>query len=167
MPDVTSQPGGQGTDRTPTGQTQQLDRFAKGFEPSEDEKTVVSQWLQKVERAEKKKSTEDWRKGLDRMRRYERGAQTVDDKKSRTNMIYATIAAQIPKLYAKNPAIAVSPTDAVTPAEVGKVKRFAATGEKVIRKMLVEEGKLKKRAKANIRSTMVTLMFSGFSSRAR
>lgn len=156
MPEVNSQPGGAGVERSAPGPGQSINRRAPNFEPTEDEKTVVGQWLQRVDRAEKRKSTDEWRKDLARLRRYERGSQTVDDKKSRTNMVYATLAAQIPKLYAKNPTIAVSPTDTVPPAEMGKVKKFAATAEKGIRKMLVEEAKLKKRAKANIRSTSVT-----------
>ncbi len=156
MAEVISQPGGSGTDNAPKGPAQSTDRTQDNFEPTEDEKKVVDNWLQRAQRAEDRTSTKAWREGLEKLRKFERGGQTVDDKKSTTNMIYATLAAQIPKLYAKNPAIAVSPTDAVPEAELGKVKRFAATGEKVLRKMLVEEGKLKKRAKANIRSTSVT-----------
>ena len=156
MPDPISQPGGSGTERTPTGATQSTDRSQSSFEPTEAEQEVVKNWLQRVQRAEDNEAAKKWREDLKRLRRYERGTQTVDDQKSRTNMIFATLAAQMPKLYAKNPAIAVSPTDAVSAAEVAKVKKFCATAEKVIRKMLVEEGKLKKRAKANIRSAMVT-----------
>jgi hypothetical protein len=87
---------------------------------------------------------------------YERGLQKIDGKPARTNMIFATIAAMMPELYAKNPTIGCSPTDAVTAQEMGKVKKFCATAEKVIRNMLVEEGKLKKRAKANIRAACAT-----------
>lgn len=154
--DVSSQPGGAGTQRTATGPTQSRDRHAPNFEPTDDEKKVVDSWLQRVQRAQTHAPTKQWRDDLEKLRRYERGAQTVDDKKSSTNMIYATLAAMMPELYAKNPTIAVSPTDAVGRAELAKVKRFCATAEKVIRKMLVEEGKLKKRAKANIRSAFVT-----------
>ncbi len=156
MPDVISQPGGAGTERTATGPRQSADRRKANFEPTDDETTVVKAWLQRVQRAEDVTACKEWRDSLEKLRRYERGKQTVDDKKSRTNMVYATIAAQMPELYAKNPTIAVTPTDAVSQAELAKVKKFCATAEKVIRKMLVEEGKLKKRAKANIRSTCVT-----------
>lgn len=154
--ETVSQPGGAGTERAAPGEKQSDNRHAPNFEPSQDEQTVVQSWQQRVTRAEDNTATQVWRDDLKRLRRYERGTQTVDDKQSRTNMIFATLAAQMPKLYAKNPAIAVSPTDAVSAEEAAKVKKFCATAEKVIRKMLVEEGKLKKRAKANIRSTMVT-----------
>jgi len=156
MPDVISQPGGAGTERAAAGPRQSTDRRKANFEPTDDESTVVKTWLQRVQRAEDVAACKEWREALEKLRRYERGKQTVDDKKSRTNMVYATIAAQMPELYAKNPTIAVTPTDAVSQAELAKVKKFCATAEKVIRKMLVEEGKLKKRAKANIRSTCVT-----------
>jgi hypothetical protein len=131
---------------------QSSDRTAANFEPTEDEKKVVGDWLKRVTRAEDEPKFKEWRENLDKLRRYERGGQTVDDKKCRTNMVFATIAAMMPELYAKNPTIAVTPTDAVPDPELGKVKKFCATAEKVVRKMLVEEGKLKKRAKANIRA---------------
>lgn len=154
MPEVISQPGTNA--EQDSAEKQSVNRRLPGFEPTEDEKTVVADWIKKVERAEERKARKDWTNDLARLRRYERGNQTVDEKKSRTNMVYATIAGQMPELYAKNPAIGVTPTDAVPQVMLGKVKKFGATAEKVIRRMLVEEGKLKKRAKANIRSTLVT-----------
>ena len=154
--EVISQPAGAGTMRESSGPLQSADRHKPNFEPTQDEQTVVQHWLKRVERAEDAALAKKWRDSLAKLRQYERGEQTVDDKKSRTNMVYATIAAMMPELYARNPTIAVTPTDAVSEAELGKVKKFCATAEKVIRKMLVEEGKLKKRAKANIRSACVT-----------
>jgi hypothetical protein len=154
--EVISQPGGTGTERTTSGPSQSEDRRKPNYEPTDDEKTVVADWLKRVQRAEDVTLAKEWRDSLEKLRRYERGAQTVDDKKSRTNMVYSTMAAQMPELYAKNPTIAVSPTDAVSTDQIAKVKKFCATGDKVIRKMMVEEGKLKKRAKANIRATLVT-----------
>ena len=156
MPEVVSQPGGAGTERTSSGPLQSENRRGENFEPTQDEQTVVADWLKRVSRAEDLERTKKWREDLDNLRKYERGAQTVDAQKSRTNMVYATIAAMMPELYAKNPTIAVSPTDAVPQPQIGKVKRFGATADKVISKMLVEEGKLKKRAKANIRAACVT-----------
>ena len=156
MAEISSQPGGAGTERDAPGPKQSAERGKPNFEPTQDEQTVVQHWLKRVERAEDTALSKKWRESLEKLRRYERGEQTVDEKKSRTNMVYATIAAMMPELYARNPTIAVTPTDAVSEAELGKVKKFCATAEKVIRKMLVEEGKLKKRAKANIRSACVT-----------
>lgn len=159
MPETISQPGGAGTERNAPGPSQSTDRRQKNFEPNEDEKQVVGTWLQRVTRAEDEPKFKEWRESLEELRGYMAGTQHKDktgDKLTRTNMVYATIAAMIPELYAKNPTISVSPTDAVSKAEIGKVKRFCSTAERVIRKMLVEEGKLKKRAKANIRAACAT-----------
>ncbi|TAK84310.1 MAG: hypothetical protein EPO20_14570 [Betaproteobacteria bacterium] len=159
MPEVISQPGGAGTEREGAGPKQSNDRRAPNFEPSEDEKTAVKHWLQRVQRAEDEAKFKEWRENLETLRGYLAGTKHKDrtgEKLTRTNMVFATIAAMIPELYAKNPTIAVTPTDAVSQAEIAKVKKFCATAEKVIRKMLVEEGKLKKRAKANIRAACAT-----------
>ena len=154
MADIDSQPGSNAD--TEKGESQSVDRRRPNFAPTQDEQTVVKDWIKKVERAEESPKRKKWTEDLERLRRYERGVQTVDDKKSRTNMVYATIAGQMPELYARNPAIGITPSDAVPQMRMGTIKKFAATGEKVIRKMLVDEGKLKKRAKANIRATLVT-----------
>jgi len=110
--EVISQPGGGGTERDGTGPMQSTDRAAPNFDPSEDEKTVVKTWLQRITRAEDEPKAKAWRENLEKLRRYERGQQTVDDRKCRTNMIFATIAAMMPELYAKNPAIAAAPRSA-------------------------------------------------------
>jgi hypothetical protein len=159
MAEVISQPGGAGTEREAPGPKQSADRRQPNFEPSEDEKTAVRVWLQRVQRAEDEPKFKEWRENLETLRGYLAGTYHKDktnEKLTRTNMIFATIAAMMPELYAKNPTIAVTPTDAVSEAELGKVKKFCATADKVIRKMLVEEGKLKKRAKANIRAACAT-----------
>jgi len=159
MPEVTSQPGGAGTERESPGPRQSEDRRSPNFEPTDDEKKVVATWLQRVQRAEDETKAKEWRDNLEKLRGYVDGSVHKDktnDKLVRTNMVFATIAAMMPELYAKNPTIAVTPTDAVSQEELGKVKKFCATAEKVIRKMLVEEGKLKKRAKANIRAACAT-----------
>lgn len=157
--EISSQPGGSGTERSSPGPAQGDDRTAPNFEPSDDEKKVVQTFLQRVQRAEDETKFKEWRDNLETLRGYIAGTVHKDktnEKLVRTNMVFATIAAMMPELYAKNPAIAVTPTDAVSPDQMGMVKKFCATAEKVVRKMLVEEGKLKKRAKANIRAACGT-----------
>jgi hypothetical protein len=157
--EVISQPGGAGTERSDPGPAQSADRRAPNFEPSEDEKTVVGEWLKRVTRAEDDEGRKKWAEELPTWRGYVDGTKH-DDKSGtklvRTNMVFATIAAQIPELYARNPVIAVTPTESVAPDQMGLVKKFCTTAERVIDKLLTEEGKLKKRAKANIRSTSTT-----------
>jgi hypothetical protein len=155
--DVISQPGGD-TSGTSAG-SQSKDRSKANFEPTEDEKRVVRSWLDRAQRAEDADLYKTWKVDLKQLRSYVYGEKHDDasgKKLVRTNMVFATIAAQMPELYAKNPQIAVTPSENVPENELGKVKRFASTGEKIVRKLLVEEGRLKKRAKANIRATCCT-----------
>jgi hypothetical protein len=157
MADVTSQPGGDGTSKG-GGPRQSTDRTAKGFEPTQQEQDVVRGWKERIERAKTNPAYKDWVDSLKLWREYVTGTAHKDktgQKLTRTNMIFATIAASIPEIYAKNPDIAVTPTDAVPEANMANVKKFAATGERVLNKMLVVEGRLKKRSKANIRATSV------------
>jgi len=157
--DVISQPGGAGTAKDAAARTQQDDRHKPGFEPTQEEKDAVKVWLERVQRAENNPEFKEWVELLAELRGYVAGTKH-DDKTNkklvRTNMVYATIAAAIPEIYAKNPDIGVTPTDAVPEAQMGNMKKFAQTAEKVVHKMLIEEGRLKRRSKANIRSASTT-----------
>jgi len=157
--EVISQPGGSGSSKDVTAKTQQDDRFAPGFEPTQEEKDAVKVWTDRIQRAEINPNFKEWVELLAELRGYVAGTKH-DDKTNkklvRTNMVYATIAATIPEVYAKNPDIGVSPTDAVPEAKMANVKKFAETAEKVLHKMLVEEGRLKRRSKANIRAASTT-----------
>jgi hypothetical protein len=159
MPDVVSQPGGSGTGKDAAASPQSEDRHKPGFEPNQEEKDAVKVWLDRVQRAETNTEFKEWVDLLAELRGYVAGTKhddKTDKKLVRSNMIHATIAAMMPALYAKNPDIGVTPTDSVPKAQMGNMKRFAETAEKVVHKMLVEEGRLKKRSKANIRSACTT-----------
>jgi hypothetical protein len=157
--DVISQPGGSGTSKDASAKPQQDDRRKPGFEPTQDEKDTVKGWLERAQRAESNTAFKEWQDLLEELRAYVSGVKHDDKtnkKLTRSNMVYATIAAMMPKLYAKNPDIGVVPSDAVPESSMGNIKRFGETAETVLHKMLVEEGRLKKRAKANIRSACGT-----------
>jgi hypothetical protein len=157
--EVTSQPGGSGTAKDASAAPQSEDRHKPGFEPTQQEKDAVKVWNDRIERAETNPNFKQWVALLAELREYVAGTKHNDKTISplvRTNLIFATIAAHLPEVYAKNPDIGVTPTDAVPEAQMGNVKKFAQTAEKVLHKMLVEEGRLKKRCKANIRSTSTT-----------
>lgn len=159
MADVTSQPGGDGTERTAAGPEQSADRTKPNFVPSQEESTVVTQWLQRVQRAEEKPERKEWFDELTVLRGYVRGTKHNDKsatKLVRTNMVFATMAAQVPELYAKNPKLEAQPTDAVPEAQMGVIKKFASTAERLLDQCLVVEGRLKKRMKSGIRSTSTT-----------
>jgi hypothetical protein len=158
MADVTSQPGGDGTSKG-GGPRQSTDRTAKGFEPTQQEQDVVRGWKERIERAKTNPAYKDWVDSLKLWREYVTGTAHKDktgQKLTRTNMIYATIAATIPEIYAKNPDIGVTPTDAVPQARWGTSRSSRRPPRSVLHKMLVEEGRLKKRCKANIRATSNT-----------
>jgi hypothetical protein len=147
LSDVISQPGGE------TGADRDLP------EATQEEQDAVKLWLQRVDRAERNEERRTWAEKLPDWRKRVYGTQHEDksgEAMVRTNMIFASIAAIMPRVYAKNPEIACKPTDAVPGNRMGVVKKFAATAEKVLRSLLVREGKLKKRAKHNVRAASTT-----------
>jgi len=136
-----------------------LPRDDKDFEPSQDEKTAVKHWLDRVRRAEEEPRRKEWFELLEKLRGYVYGTEHKDpsgNKLTRTNLTFATIATLVPRIYAKNPDIAVAPTAAVGKDMLAMVKKFAATCESLLSQMLVKEAKLKKRMKSNVRSAMTT-----------
>ncbi len=74
----------------------------------------------------------------------------------RTNLVFATMATLLPHIYARNPEIAVTPVESVGDGEYDKIKAFCETAQALLNRCFVEEGKLKKRMKANIRAAMTT-----------
>jgi hypothetical protein len=134
-----------------------------GTEPEDDlkipeqERDAVAKLLSEIERA--KTLTKDFRETtLPKLRRLSWGTSISAEQRTsvRTNLIYATQATLLPHIYAKNPEIAVTPTEAVGEEEYAKTKRFSKTAQAALNRMFVEEPKLKARAKANVRSTMNT-----------
>jgi hypothetical protein len=128
-------------------------------EPSEAEQTAVVSLLGEIERA-KALHNRFFGDPLMTMRRYawgtkhqERGNESGT---TRTNMIYATQATLLPHIYAKNPEISVAPSEAVSEGEYEQIKRFCATAQVMLNRLFVEEARLKKRSKSNVRSTMTT-----------
>lgn len=74
----------------------------------------------------------------------------------RTNLVYSTLSSLIPNVYAKNPDISVSPSQAVSGERYAAVRKFGKTMEAVLTSQLVKGARLKKRAKACVRSAMTT-----------
>lgn len=135
------------------------DRKSKDFEPTDDEKTAVETWLSRVRRAEDDPKRKSWVECLPKLRSYSWGSKPNDESgtaEARTNLVFATMAAMMPHLYAKNPDISIAPTAACPKERLPVMKKFGATAEVVLGNMLIKEGKLKKRVKANVRATMTT-----------
>ena len=125
-------------------------------EPDENERALVAKWDKKITDA--LKSAEATHKEYERRRRRIRGVKTETGIKNedRTNLIFATIAAIMPMVYAKNPDISVSPGEAVSQDRYAAIKSFSSTLQIVLSRMFVRDAFLKKRAKAAVRSAMTT-----------
>lgn len=126
-------------------------------EQSVQQKSLAKKWGKRLEKALKEHEKKGTEKRFKELRSYVRG-DVGDDGESglvRTNIIHSNFAAILPQIYAKNPEIAVTPTEAA-----GKVyewvPQFCKTLQSVIGRKFVKEGQLKKRAKSAIRSAMTT-----------
>lgn len=127
------------------------------YEPPEEEKQAVTRWQERVERAEKRDPY--FERDIELWRRYVYGIAHRDQTGkalTRTNMIFATMAGMLPHLYAKNPEIAVTPAKGTPKERLPVVKKFCQTSEQVLAELLIDEAKLKRRVKANLRATMST-----------
>lgn len=136
-----------------------LDRTHKDYEVPQDEKTAVETWLARIKRVEDEPERKAWAAQLPKFREYVYGTKHDDASGStltRTNLVFATMAAMMPHLYAKNPDIGVTPMPGCPTDRLPMVKKVCTTAEQLLSQMLVKEGKLKRRAKSNVRSAMTT-----------
>lgn len=119
----------------------------------------VSHLLACIDRAKDLRKTFET-ETLPKLRRYtwgtRHGEQSGSESSARTNLVYATIATLLPHIYAKNPEIAVAPTEAVGKGEYQRIKEFCKTAQVMLNNVLVEEARLKRRMKSNVRATMTT-----------
>lgn len=125
-------------------------------EPDEQTRKQVEMWNKRVTDSRETPQFKMYLQNINKHRRYVRGRMGADDDEVvRTNLIYATMASQLPRIYAKNPEIAITPSEAVDQRFYGLVKKFSQTLEIALNKQL-DKAKLKKRAKASVRSSMTT-----------
>lgn len=137
---------------------------AKSSQPSDDpyagvtreEKRFVESLLKKIELAQKREH--DFNTiTLPRLRKLAAGDKTGNGvNQTRTNMIYATAATLLPLVYAKNPEIGVTLTEAVSRDEYDQWRGFSKTAQSLLNRCFIQEPKLKPYAKANVRSAMLT-----------
>lgn len=143
----------------PTNQTGADNGKLDAYQPTEDEKAQVKRWLDRIKRAEDEPKRKQWVEDLVSMRGYVDGTRHKDSnnaKLTRTNLVFATIAALMPHLYAKDPDIGVTPSPACPNDKLPAVKKFCTTAEAVLSQMFIKEAKLKRRMKANMRAAMTT-----------
>lgn len=120
-----------------------------------EEEASVKRWEGKLLRA--RKHDRPQRDEFDRWRRYAAGERQKGKKEwlVDTNLIEATIEGLVPSIYARNPEIEVSPSDAVGETHYAVVRQFAKTVQTVINRLLWD-AKLKRRAQRSVRSVFVS-----------
>ena len=135
------------------------DPYTEDREVPEQEKDAVKKLLSEVERAKLIRKTFD-ETTLPKLRRYSWGTKHGEEgnaeSTTRTNLIFATMATLLPHIYAKNPEIAVAPTEAVGDDEYETIKEFGKSAQVMLNNLFIEEAKLKRRQKSNARSAMAT-----------
>lgn len=120
-----------------------------------EEEALVKQWAGRLERA--RKVDKPRRDDFDKWRRYAAG-ETQKGKAPwlvDTNLIEATIEGLMPGIYARDPEIEVTPSDAVDESTYPQVRAFAKTVRIVVQRLLWD-ARLKGRMRRSIRSVMTT-----------
>jgi hypothetical protein len=128
-------------------------------EPDADRKALVKRWAKRIDEA--LKDSADLHREFEKRRKRVRGIKAASSAKTisneeRTNLVYATMAAILPNVYAKNPDISVAPSQSVDQSRYEVAKAFASTLGVAIERLFVKEAQLKRRAKAAVRSAMTT-----------
>lgn len=126
-------------------------------EATPQQKALAKQWGKRLDKALKQRKDDKTEKRYKELRAYVRGDVGDDGETGlvRTNIIHSNFAAILPQVYAKDPEISVTPTEAVGNI-VPWVPGLCKTLQSVVSRKFVKEGKLKKRAKSAIRSAMTT-----------
>lgn len=128
------------------------------------EKKLVKSLLKQIQDRFSAKDYDTYHKNIKKWRMYARGRQYEDEAEEKTklvraNLIYSTLAAAIPRIYARNPEIEVSPTEAVEPQRYTVIRNFCRTLQIVLNDQFSPVvGNLKAKAKANIMATQTSAM---------
>lgn len=151
MPGLVTPPGG------PAPQVPPAAPVPPGSPPQrevgEQDKALAADWHKRIKAAQKRH--EQVFKQFEQNRKLLAG-KCKDGKQIRANLHFANQAMLIPQIYAKDPEFAVTPTARASARGMGNIKRFAETAEAVLTRVLIKDGKLKKRMKAQLRSTYAT-----------
>lgn len=103
-------------------------------------------------------NAKELRKRWKKAREYVAGEVGDDGEKGlvRVNVIQSRLAIIQPSIYAKNPEIAVTPGESVSPEKYEIVRKFAKTLEITLNRVFVKDGKIKVRGKAAVRAALTT-----------
>lgn len=119
-------------------------------------RALVDVWKKRVEAAKKREGTRV--SEFPRYRTYltRRVNDDGEPGQVRVPLIFVNQATIIPRIYAKNPEISVSPTKGVEPTQYEIIKKFCTVLEAVLEREFVRGAKLKERMKSNMRSVYAT-----------
>lgn len=126
-------------------------------ELSDQDKALAKKWGKRLEAALKSQTKEKVEERYKKLRKYVRGDVGGDDAPGlvRTNIIHSNFAAILPQIYAKNPELSVTPSEAAGKSAPW-VPQFSKTMQSVLNRVFIKDAKLKPRAKAGIRAAMTT-----------
>jgi hypothetical protein len=126
-------------------------------EVSDEDKKLAADWLKRIEAALKRvdKKFKKFEKGRKRLQALT-GNGGESDETERAPLHFANMAALLPQVYAKDPEFAAKPTRAVPPTRMEAAKKFAATAEFMLQRVVVKDAGLKSQAKKSIRSCYAT-----------
>lgn len=121
---------------------------------TDQDKALASDWLKRINAALTRSDTIKAHKAFDRNRKLLRGID--GEHRLRVNLFYSELAAMRPALYAKDPEYAAKPTAGVSKSQLEATRKFGETVEILLARVLVKDGKLKKRAKRLVTSAYGT-----------
>lgn len=104
------------------------------------------------------KQLKDRAKGWKEARSYADGNPCEDNEDGlvRVNLVGSMLEAVQPSIYARAPEIAVEVDDSLDTSSYPMIKKFAATLENALNKLLVKDAQMKKRGKAVVRGTLTS-----------
>lgn len=121
-------------------------------EQERQQQAIVKRWFKKIEAAQEGQKPrhakfETWRK-------YIKGEVHTGPQDRGANIIFANHATVLPYIYARNPEIQVAPAESVDPERYTAVRKFCRTMQVILNRCMVKDAKLKRRAKAAVRSVL-------------
>ena len=116
------------------------------------EEKLVQKWQDIISNAKKHEIFVAYYKEIEEHRKRVRGIKKGEGNDLvRTNLIYSEIASMLPHIYARNPEISITPSEAVHPKSYTLWKQFTRTAQIVVNRLL-NDAKLKKYGKVSVRS---------------
>lgn len=140
-----------------TGFTKPENSASKDKPPSEGEKNLAHKWQDRIDLAKMSMNGGSFEESVAKDRKYVRGEQEEDGEGGlvRANLIHAHIRKSVNQVYARNPKFAIRPSETVSQVGIKKMRLFGKTAEIVLNRHF-EDGDLKRRAKACLRSAKTT-----------